>query len=395
MKAFSEHCMDRRSPSSLTRFLSSSTWDPVQASIEAITHVQSLKQLKTIKKGVISLDDTISEKTGKHIKSTCYSYSHGKGKTVLGHDLVALHYKDMKKGYPLFCSLYLNENASRREARTFKTRHQLGLELIQHAHSCGIQGQTILMDSWFVTSKLVQNIKKLGYRWVGRIKSNRVCFRDGMKLNVKQLARMIPDSEWSKERSLYKTHVNGKKQKYQYIASKMVDLKTLGVIKMVFVKPTLNHEVILFLGTDRVNLPAMDILKLYTERWKIETFFRDSKQKLALSGYMGRSIIGFERFSCLVFMAYLFIKYVSLMGFHGQNKLVKGETFGAELDNYHQLCFEHFISVIHDVSSEITDKSELLNVFRSYYFLRKKPKIKLVYDHSFYDLKAFILSVAG
>jgi len=192
-------------------------------------------------------------------------------------------------------------------------------ELIKAVHGSGIRGQTIAMDSWFVAKNLISDIRKLGYHWVGRIKSNRICYLDGKRLNIKELAATIPDHEWLKMRSLYKNPPKNKKKSTQYIAAKPVYLQTLGNINMVFVKESLEGEVKLFLGSDRFDLSAEDILKIYTERWRIETFFRDCKQNIDLSGYMGRSIIGFERFLSLAFIAYSFIKYLSLTGFWGLN----------------------------------------------------------------------------
>jgi len=101
MKAISEKCIDKRAPSSFARFLSSSTWDPFELNLHRIEYFQSLKQLKTVSEGVISLDDYISEKTGEDIKSAGWVYSHTKHKTVLGQNVVALHYKDAKKNMGL------------------------------------------------------------------------------------------------------------------------------------------------------------------------------------------------------------------------------------------------------------------------------------------------------
>ena len=110
---------------------------------------------------------------------------------------------------------------------------------------------------------------------------------------------------------------------------------------------------------------------------------------------MGRSFIGFERFLCLIFIAYSFVKYLSLMGFWGRNRLKRGMTFGEELDNYHQLCFERFISVIHDVSSKIDDKSALIVLFRHQFNNDKSLISNPLNDYMFYDLKSHILASIG
>jgi len=395
LKGISKRCIDKRDPSTFARFLSSSTWNPFELNSRRLEYFQSLKQLRAIEKGIISLDDYISGKSGKKIKSAGWTYSHSKNKTVLGQNVVVLHYKDEKKEYGLNYSVYLNKKKSEKEGREFKTRLERASELIREIRSAGIKGQTIAMDSWFVTSDLISEITKLGYHWVGRIKSNRICFLDGQPLNVREFARDIPDDEWQETPLVYKTSKKRNPESTQYIASRIVDLKTLGKIKMVFVKETLEGAVKLFLGTDRLDLSAWGILKIYAERWRIETFFRDCKQNIDLSGYMGRTFIGFERFLCLIFIAYSFVKYLSLMGFWGRNRLKRGMTFGEELDNYHQLCFERFISVIHDVSSKIDDKSALIALFRHQFNNDKSLISNPLNDYMFYDLKSHILAAIG
>jgi len=348
-----------------------------------------------VKKGIISLDDYISEKSGKKIESAGWTYSHSKHKTVLGQNVVVLHYKDDKKAYGLNYSVYLNKKKSKKVGREFKTRLERASEMIEDIYSLGIRGQTIVMDSWFTTSDLISEITELKYNWVGRIKSNRICFLEGESLNVRKLASTIPNDEWQEIPLIYKTSKKRNPHSTQYIASRIVDLKTLGKIKMIFVKDTLESEVKLFLGTDRLDLSALELLKIYAERWTIETFFRDCKQTINLSGYMGRKIIGFERFLCLIFIAYSFIKYLSSMGFWGRNQLERGSTFGEELDNYHQLCFERFISVIHDISSKIDDKYRLILVFRNHYTNKKSFDSDSLHDHLFHDLKSHILAAIG
>jgi len=71
---------------------------------------------------------------------------------------------------------------------------------------------------------------------VGRIKSNRICYLDGKRLNIKELAKTIPNEEWQKTPLLYKTSKKRKNGSKQYIASRIVDLKTSGRIKMVFAR---------------------------------------------------------------------------------------------------------------------------------------------------------------
>ena len=357
--------------------------------------------MKAVEEGIVSLDDTISKKHGKAIKSAGYHYSHTENKTVLGQNIVALHYKDDKKEMCLSGEIYLNkkritELRAQGDEVEFHTRIEMADAMIQEIHDLGVKGQTIAMDSWFVARNLIDKIGELNYHWVGRVKSNRICFdEDGNRQNIKKVARSIPDDCWQKTESLYETALKKENKPTQYIAAKKVNLKSLGSLKMVFVKPSLEEEVVLFIGTNRFDLCAREIVEIYTRRWRIETFFRDCKQNLDFSGYMGRSLIGFKRFLCLVFIAYSFIKYLSLTGVWGRNNLPRRETFGAELENYHQLCFEYFISAICEVNSILSDTKEVISYFRDYYYGDLQTFSHYPDDRVFHDLQAHILTAVG
>ena len=51
----------------------------------------------------------------------------------------------------------------------------------------------------------------------------------------------------------------------------------------------------MFISTN-VALSTQEILDTYTERWNIELFFRESKQKLSLDKYQIRKQTGIERY---------------------------------------------------------------------------------------------------
>ena len=59
-----------------------------------------------------------------------------------------------------------------------------------------------------------------------------------------------------------------------------------------------------FICTD-ASLSTQEILDLYLERWSIEVFFREAKQKLAMDKYQIRSSKGIRRFWLLMSAAHL------------------------------------------------------------------------------------------
>jgi hypothetical protein len=66
-----------------------------------------------------------------------------------------------------------------------------------------------------------------------------------------------------------------------------------------------------FLGTD-ITLATETILKYYSQRWPIETFFRQTKGNLGINQYQIHTITGIKRFWSLTALTYLFCTIGSL-----------------------------------------------------------------------------------
>jgi len=61
------------------------------------------------------------------------------------------------------------------------------------------------------------------------------------------------------------------------------------------------------LVTNRTDWSAQKIVRVYLQRWPIETFYQDSKQNLGLDEYRMRSAEAIQKHWCLVFVAYSFL----------------------------------------------------------------------------------------
>ena len=59
-----------------------------------------------------------------------------------------------------------------------------------------------------------------------------------------------------------------------------------------------------FISTD-VSLRTQEILDMYVERWPVEVFFRQAKERLAFDWYQVRSSVGIRRYWLLMSLAHL------------------------------------------------------------------------------------------
>lgn len=121
----------------------------------------------------------------------------------------------------------------------------------------------VMCDSWYSCKDIFNASEKAGYNYIGALKTNRVIFpkeheRLGIKLN--KFATSLNDNS----------------------------LKA-------------------FISLDN-SLNSLEILIQYTERWAIESFFRDCKTYLGLNGYQVRNEKSINRYLTIMLANYTYCK---------------------------------------------------------------------------------------
>ena len=72
--------------------------------------------------------------------------------------------------YPLRFNLYLKEDYCEATKERFRTKIEEACELIQYAIDQGIDFGGVVIDSWYFSKELVDNISENGKDWVTRTK---------------------------------------------------------------------------------------------------------------------------------------------------------------------------------------------------------------------------------
>jgi SRSO17 transposase len=282
-------------PSSLNRFLTTAVWDQHRLNEARIRTLKAEGSLSG--PGWLALDDTLTHKTGKKIEGVGVFWDHSEKKYVLGHNIVTVEFVGPKgKSHPLDFRLYLKKGQCREKAIEFKTKIELAQELIEYALELGLEVQGVLFDSWFASKEFIRFLHDHGLHWVTRLKSDR---------NVKIKGRYMPIGEFAltlPEESFRKIQIGARV--YQ-VFSKAVDLKGVGQVRILISYD--NEEFSgspAFFATDQIRWEGTRIIKTYSKRWNIETFFKDSKQNLGLEDYQLRDLWGIKRHWYLIFLAY-------------------------------------------------------------------------------------------
>ena len=193
----------------------------------------------------------------------------------------------------------------------FRTKIDLGIELLEAAVQHKIPFGVLLFDRWYLAEELVSMARYRKKDWISLLKKNRnletnsFTLKDatgkpipleGPHIAVEDLVPHIPSTAYRAVAVRDKTY---------WTFTLAVRLPGLGKVRLVvsFKNAELTGTYAV-LVSNRVDWDAQRILTLYLPRWPIETFYQDSKGHLGLDTYRMRNAEAIGKHWCLVFVAY-------------------------------------------------------------------------------------------
>lgn len=278
----------------VAHFLNKGKWDSGKLSQTLKTSVIEIIYREAQKTGnpiYLIADDTIashtkpSSKAGHPIEDAYFHMSHLKGQQDYGHQAV---------GIMLCCnSIVLNYDIVMYDKT--KSKIEIVSSVIDELPKAPVVSY-FLCDSWYTTAKLMDPLIKKGFYTIGALKTNRIIYPCGIRTSIKKFAMFIHKQD--PDVSLVTV---GGRQFYVYrYEGKLNDIEN-AVVLLTYPKDAFRVPGALraFISTD-VSLGTEEILAHYTQRWNIELFFRESKNKLALDKCQVRSAQGIKRYWLLM-----------------------------------------------------------------------------------------------
>ena len=345
--------LDSADKTNLSRFLSEANWSDEKVNDRRIEYL--LERTKSVRKksadSRLVLDDTLCEHVGSLFEYIDRHYNHGDDTYPLAHNLVTSHYVSGAVRFPVDLRQYRRyeevtqweqfvqkhfpdrEIPKHKKERTkfhkeidpellkdpdfqalhaqFQTKIALGTELIQKALERGMPFETVLFDGWYLAPDLVQTIEAQHKDWISILKKNRKLETnsftlknaegepialEGPHIKVEELVPLIPHNAFQK------LEID---QKLYWCFTLAVRIPGLGKVRIVisFENADLTGTYVT-LVTNRADWNATQIIRVYLQRWPIETFYQDSKQLLGLDEYRMRSAEAIRKHWCLVFVVY-------------------------------------------------------------------------------------------
>ena len=164
---------------------------------------------------------------------------------------------------------------------------------------------SVVFDSWYLNPTVGDSCHKKGYPYISQSKNNRTIYVEGEKFSAAQYAKR------QRGLALKSTTYTPRAQSSPVKAkSLLVRLNQLGKVRFIVSRNEKREYV--FLVTDHLALPMVEVIRRYDVRWDIECYFRDAKQHLGLGDYQMRSLHGIVRHLYTVMVACILLVQLKL-----------------------------------------------------------------------------------
>ena len=325
--------LNKNDQSSLNKFITQASWDEVALNRLRVDLELNRLYRRPINEeaGRLILDDTLAHHTRCSMDALAYLHDHSIGRNVWAHDVVTSYYVNRKDQFPINLRLYLQFNqkyerklresmaqawgerpslATNRQylatlisqhyrQQTYRSKTDLGAELVREAMDWDIPFSVVLFDSWFLRWPLVHAIQTVDKDWIGACPQDRLVLVKGEWMQIQAFIKTIPATAYRPYR--IGSHLF-------WVFTKVLPMKNLQRQRVRLVA-SYEDQVDLakipnFYATNRQEWEAKRILTTYLDRWPTETFHEDVKENLGFEDYQLRRWRAIKRHWYLSFVAY-------------------------------------------------------------------------------------------
>lgn len=280
----------------------------------------------------IIIDDSDTQKFGKMMEYISKFFSHANQRYIEGFQYVAIFVSiGDKVKFPVAIKLYPAKTGISKLDIAQKLLQQLFNQL-QAANLWFPKHSLVLFDSWYLSKKLVAFLNQHQLKYIGKAKSN---WKYRFYTNLKKYAPRRQLSIFNKFYTLFMNWtqfmissvlqltpyaVRSKWSSALYVSRVKVYHRTIKHTLLIYDKRSNEDKIYL---TTAYELSTASIIIFYSERWDIESFFRDAKQHLNLQDF------GFNKFNAnQIYLCFQLLSYYFLVLFRQSKPFLSGLTIG-------------------------------------------------------------------
>jgi SRSO17 transposase len=188
-----------------------------------------------------------------------------------------------------------------------ETKIELAKQLIEEAENAAeVPAETYLFDSWYCAQELIETVESHGKDWISALKSDRLVEYAGEQRRIDEIHERV---------NLVEREIDG--ETYN-VWTKKLRVSQLGEQKVgITEKVEAGDNPVKYLVTNKIDAPSAHIIRSYGYRWRIETFFEDSRQDLGFGDCEVQRNTSARRHWQLVMLAYSLLRLGPVTGASG------------------------------------------------------------------------------
>lgn len=288
-----------RDASCVTRFLTEAPWEALRLHKNNQAQLTKMIARQSAKEPIrLLIDDTATHKYGTKMESLSRHYNDGK--ILWGHCKVTLFLCCGNLKVPYDSRLYITKRTAEEEWLPFYSKLELACEMLAGFIAPKGRPVMVMFDSFYTSKKLLKYIHhERKWEFLARIECDRKVGWRGRPWVVADLAAQRPVHTW----------VPLGLESHDYVGRKFTVGLWCGIPgSLITACDPDESEKVHYYITNRRDLSAASVVRLYQRRWYIETYHRDVKQLLGLAHYQLRSRLGLLRYWLLVDVAYCVLR---------------------------------------------------------------------------------------
>lgn len=307
----------------LQYFFSESNWDMEALNNIRLKLIQNQRTTKATNLGVLAIDDTACPKPyAENTEGAKIQYCSPLGREENCNVAVASCFVSKSKHFPVDFKSYLPIESV--GYKNFKSKLELAKELINEALNKGIAFNSVVVDSWYTSTDLIEFVADKKVSLVAEVKINRsILFthpetRQWRYLRSDEIMVLIRKFYPHKLKGLsIPQHGNKDKTVFTYsFNSKLKDCKTEVKVIFVFDKWSEydDNNTHVLITTD-LNMPVRTAILTYLLRWGIEESFRELKDTFCFDQYQLRHQKQIQRHWIMSFLAWTLTYWIKQNGY--------------------------------------------------------------------------------